>query len=80
MIAVQALEPPIFDPTDDGIAWELAYCAEQDRIADFESWFVSQAEDQEHEYSDTCGCDECNSTYDEYCAQDREWERAIRGY
>ncbi len=80
MIAVQEMEPPTFNPTEEEIAWERAYWGEQNRIAEFESLFVSQGEDQEHDFSDECGCDECHATYDEYQAQDREYERAIRGY
>ncbi len=82
MIAVQALEPPVFDPTDDEIAWERAYWAEQDQIAEYEVWYLAQAEAEaeEHDYSDDCGCDECHSTYDEYVAMNREYEIAIRGY
>lgn len=80
MIAVEALEPPIFDPTDDEIAWERACWIDQDRIVEFEAWFIPQADEQEHDYSDECDCTDCHAAFDEFCAQDREWERAIREY
>jgi len=80
MTSVQEMEPPTFDPTEEEIEVERQYWSGQDRIAEFESWFVSQADDQEHDYSDECGCDECKATYDEYDEMNHQYEIAIRGF
>lgn len=65
------MAPSIFNPIEAEVESERAYWIEQDRTAEFQSWLVSQVEDQEHDYSDECGCDECHAIYEELMAQDR---------
>lgn len=79
MIVVQARELSTFNPPAHGIQADREHDAGVDRITALELWFVAQAEDQEHDYSDDCGCVECRATWDEFCAQDREYERMTRG-
>ncbi len=79
MIVVQQPEPPTSSPTADGIQADREHDAGVDRVATLDLWFAAQAEDQEHDYSDGCGCVECRATWDEFCAQDRECERMTRG-
>jgi len=79
MIVVQQPEPPTSSPTAEGIQADRQHDAGVDRIAALESWFVGQAEDQEHDYSDDCGCVECRAAWDEFYAEDHEYERMTRG-
>jgi len=79
MIVVQERGLSTFNPPADGIHADREHDAGVDRIAALESWFVAQAEDQEHDYSDDCGCVDFRAVWDEFYAEDHEYERMTRG-
>jgi len=79
MIVIQARELSTCNPPADGIQADREHDAGVDRIAALASWFVGQAEDQEHDYSDDCGCVECRAAWDEFYAEDHEYEPMTRG-
>ena len=67
-------------PTEEELEAEARYWADVDRIAEYDAWVEMRAEEQEHDFSYDCDCDECRATVAEYRAMDREYKRLKRGW
>jgi hypothetical protein len=81
-LEAEIMEGIVFTPTRREVEAEDQYWADMDRVAECESWFVTQieAESEEHECSDQCPREECRSAWDEYEEFNREYRRSTRGY
>jgi hypothetical protein len=74
------MEGIVFIPTREDVEVEEKYWVDMDRVAEYDAWFISQAEVQdEDECHDDCFCAECRSAWDEYQELDREYRRSTSG-